>query len=74
MVYRFLSCRMRDLVPQPGLNLGPLHWEHRVLATGPPAKSLHIFNFTEFHLLVTLDPHLFSFPFSSLSISVIEGG
>ena len=23
-----------------GLNLVPLHWEHRVLATGPPGKSL----------------------------------
>ena len=22
------------------MNLGPLHWEHRVLATGPPGKSL----------------------------------
>ena len=63
MVYRFLSYRMRDLVPQPGLNLGPLHWEHRVLATGPPGKSLHIFNFTEFHLLVTLDPHFSLFLF-----------
>ena len=24
-----------------GLNLGPLHWEPRVLATGPPRKSLY---------------------------------
>ena len=24
-------------------NLGPLRWEHRVLATGPPVKSLGIF-------------------------------
>ena len=74
MVYRFLSCRMWNLVPHPGLNLGPLHWEHRILATGPPGKSVHIFTFTEFHLLVALDPHLFSFPFSSFSILVIEGG
>ena len=25
--------------PDQGSNLQPLHWEHRVLATGPPAKS-----------------------------------
>ena len=24
-----------------GLNPGPLYWEHRELATGPPAKSLN---------------------------------
>ena len=28
--------------PDQGLNLGPLHWEHRVLATGPPGKSLDV--------------------------------
>ena len=26
--------------PEQGLNPGPLPWEHGVLATGPPAKSL----------------------------------
>ena len=26
--------------PDQGSNLGPLHWEHRVLATGPSGKSL----------------------------------
>ena len=26
--------------PTRDLNLGPLPWEHRVLATGPPEKSL----------------------------------
>ena len=26
--------------PNQGSNLGPLCWEHRVLATGPPGKSL----------------------------------
>ena len=26
--------------PDEGLNLGPLNWEHGVLATGPPGKSL----------------------------------
>ena len=33
-----LSCGMLFL--DQGLNPGPLHWEHRVLATGPPGKSL----------------------------------
>ena len=27
------------LVPQPGINPCPLHWEHRVLTTGQPGKS-----------------------------------
>ena len=36
-----LSCSMRDLVPWPGIEPpGPLDWEHSVLATGPPGKSL----------------------------------
>ena len=35
-----LSCDMWDLFPDWGLNLGPLHWKCRVLATGPPGKSL----------------------------------
>ena len=26
--------------PDQGLNPGTLHWEHRVLAAGPPGKSL----------------------------------
>ena len=26
--------------PDQGLNMGPLHWEHGVLATGSPGKSL----------------------------------
>ena len=26
--------------PDKGLELSPLHWEHEVLATGPPEKSL----------------------------------
>ena len=33
----FLSCGMWDLVPSPG---SP-HWKCRVLATGPPGKSLY---------------------------------
>ena len=26
--------------PDQGLNLGPLHWEHEILVTGPPGKFL----------------------------------
>ena len=29
----------QDLVPDQGLNPGPVHWEYRVLATGPSRKS-----------------------------------
>ena len=29
--------------PDQGLNPGPLHWEHRVLAAGPPGMSLNPF-------------------------------
>ena len=34
-----LSCGMWDLVPWPGIEPWPLHWEHGVLATRPPGKS-----------------------------------
>ena len=34
-----LSCGMWGLVPQPGIEPGPLHWEQGVLAIGPPGKS-----------------------------------
>ena len=37
-----LSCSMWDLVPDQGSNPDPLHWEHGVLATGPPGKSLGV--------------------------------
>ena len=36
---RTLSYSILDLVPDQELNLGPLHWEHGVLATEPPGKS-----------------------------------
>ena len=29
----------RIYLPDQGSNPGPLHWEHEVLATGPPGKS-----------------------------------
>ena len=44
-----LSCITKDLYlvapcgiqfPDQGSNLGPLHWEHGVLVTAPPVKSL----------------------------------
>ena len=35
-----LNCSMWDLVPQSGIEHGCLHWQHYVLATGPPGKSL----------------------------------
>ena len=35
-----LSCGMQDLVPWPGIEPGPLHWEHGVLTAGPPGKVL----------------------------------
>ena len=34
------NCSTWDLVPRPGIEPGPLHWERGVLATGPPVKSL----------------------------------
>ena len=33
-----------------GWNLGPLHWEHGVLTTGPPGKSLERI-FLKFHII-----------------------
>lgn len=42
------ECRI--LVPCPGfqLNLGPQQWKLRVLTTGPPGKSLCLFQFQTF--------------------------
>ena len=34
-----LSCGIWDLLPDQRSNLGPLLWEPRVVATGPPGKS-----------------------------------
>ena len=41
--------------PDQGLNLGPLHWENRILATGAPGKSCHIICLDS---LSSLDLHL----------------
>ena len=35
-----LSCTVWDPVPWPRIKPGPLHWEHGVLVTAPPVKSL----------------------------------
>ena len=43
-----LSSGMWDLVPLRGLNLELLHWEYRVLATGPPEKSREHFHIHHF--------------------------
>ena len=36
----FAACGMWDILPWPGMEPPPLHWEHGVLALGPPGKSL----------------------------------
>ena len=46
-----LSCGTQDLVPDQGLNLGSLHWEHGVLATGPPGKSFLLLHFNLINLI-----------------------
>ena len=33
------GCHVWDLLMVPRWNLSPLHWEHEVLASGPPGKS-----------------------------------
>ena len=51
-----LSCSMGDVVPWSGIKPRPLHWEHRVLATGPPGKS-HMYHFKlEFSSFLTILP------------------
>ena len=37
-----LSCCIWDLVPWPGMEPGPLHWEPGILATGPPGKPPNV--------------------------------
>ena len=36
-----LSCGMWELAPWPGIKHRPPDWELRVLASGPPGKSLN---------------------------------
>ena len=47
LIYLFLAapglhCSMWDFIFRPEIEPGPLHWECRVLATGPPGKSPNI--------------------------------
>ena len=42
---------MWDLVPWPGVEPGPRHWEHGALATGPPGKSLAQLTFNISYLI-----------------------
>ena len=39
------NCGLWDQFPDQGSNLGPLHWEHRVLVTGSTVKSPFAFFF-----------------------------
>ena len=57
------SCCMWDLVPWPGIELVPLHWECRVLATGPPGESpaFLLFLFLSFFLSSLLMLYCFLF-------------
>ena len=38
-LHNLLVVACGSLLPDHGSNPGPLHWEHRVLATGPPGRS-----------------------------------
>ena len=51
-----LSCSMWDLVSWSGIESGPLHWEHGVLATALQGKSL--FFFLNCFSFVSAFPHL----------------
>ena len=42
VAHRIFGCSMQDLVPRPGIEPWPLHWECGVLAAGPPGKSQHL--------------------------------
>ena len=54
MACELLSCGLWDLVPWPGIEPGPLHWECGILATGLPGKS-HLYEFYE--RSISLVPH-----------------
>ena len=49
-----LSCDMLGLFPDQGSDPGPLYWELKDLATGPPGKSQEFY----FHLMIFFDPCL----------------
>ena len=69
-----LSCNMWDLVPWPGVEPRPLHWEHGVLATGPPGKSLRICIFNTvpavIESLIWAKSSFFSFVSKQISLKI----
>ena len=44
VTYGLLATACGIQFPDQGLNLGPLHWEHGVLAIGLPVKSQDMFH------------------------------
>ena len=55
---RSLHCSKWDLVPRSGIKSSPLHWEHRVLATGLPGRSwltsfCYFLSYTMINMIVT---------------------
>ena len=51
-----LCCGMWDLFPwAPGSTPGPLHWQHRVLATGPPPWKSQYWVFFNFGISVSVN-------------------
>ena len=61
-----LICGMWDQFPDQGSNLGPLRWEHGVLATGPPespssALFLMTFSYVEWEVLLLTPTQLWHF-------------
>ena len=42
-LYQVLAAACGIQFPDQGMNVGPLHWEHAVLATGAPRKCLKCF-------------------------------
>lgn len=45
-------CGMWNIVPSPGIESGPWHWEHGILAAGLLGKSLHPMFKTLFQAIV----------------------
>ena len=50
VLFGIFNCDMWDVMHVLGLNLGPLHWKHKVLATGSPGRSLCLFFIYFLHL------------------------
>lgn len=51
----FVCFAALGLVPEQGLNLGPLPWEREVLATALPGKSVNLLRFTKYVLILGVD-------------------